>query len=112
MLWALKRRVAVYKICAVKGCLFVFYRILKLSLEITWNGKYKFKLIYFRSIAKQVITTYINHSRPLIPDGIHLFIWTRVERREKPDLSLYAERQARKRLPLVHQEWPVLSSTE
>ena len=32
-----------------------------------------FKLIYLRSIAKQVIPTYINHSRPLIPDGIHLF---------------------------------------
>jgi len=25
------------------------------------------------SIAKQVIPTYTNHSRPLIPDGIHLF---------------------------------------
>jgi len=41
---------------------------------------YKFKLIYLRSIAKQVIPTYINHSRPLIPDGIHLIFWTRFER--------------------------------
>jgi len=32
---------------------------------------FKFKLIYLRSIAKQVIPTYINHSRPLIPDGFH-----------------------------------------
>ena len=31
-----------------------------------------FKLIYLRSIAKQVIPTYINCSRPLIPDEIHL----------------------------------------
>jgi len=31
-----------------------------------------FKLIYLRSIAKQVIPTYINCSRPLISDGIHL----------------------------------------
>jgi len=51
-----------------------------------------FKLIFLRSIAKQVIPTYIN---PLIPDGIHLFFWTRFERREKPDLSLHAERQAK-----------------
>jgi len=50
------------------------------------------KLIYLRSIAKQVIPTYINHSRPLIPDGIYLIFLTRFERREKPDLSLYAER--------------------
>jgi len=43
--------------------------------------QYWFKLIYLRSIAKQVIPTYINHSRPLIPDGIHLsFFWTRFER--------------------------------
>ena len=48
---------------------------------------------------KQVFTIYINHSRPLIPDGIHL-ISTRFERREKSDLSLHAEREARK--PLVH----------
>ena len=60
---------------------------------------FSFKLIYLRSIAKQVIPTYINHSRPLIPDGIHFFFfWTRFERREEPDLSLYAERQARKHL--------------
>ena len=45
-------------------------------------------LIYLRSIAKQVIPTYINHSRPLIPDGIHLFFWTRFweEREARPVL--------------------------
>ena len=31
-----------------------------------------FKLVYLRLIAKQVITTYINPSRPLIADGIHI----------------------------------------
>jgi len=31
----------------------------------------KIILIYFRSMAKQVILTYVNHSQPLIPDGIH-----------------------------------------
>jgi len=31
------------------------------------------KIILFYSIAKQFIPTYINHTRPLIPDGIHLF---------------------------------------
>jgi len=55
---------------------------------------YWFKAIHLRSIAKKVI----NHCRPLMPDGIHLFFWTRFRRREKPDLSLYAERQARKHL--------------
>jgi len=35
-----------------------------------------FKLIYLRSIEKLVILTYINHSRTLIPDGIHLFFLT------------------------------------
>jgi len=33
-----------------------------------------FILIYLRSIAKQVIPTYIYHSRPLIPDGIPLIL--------------------------------------
>ena len=43
---------------------------------------------------KQVIPTYINHSRPLIPDEIHLFflILARSERKIKPDISFYAER--------------------
>jgi len=59
---------------------------------------YRMKLIYLRSIAKQVIPTYINHSRPLIPGGIHLFFFERGLRGEKSDLSLYAERQARKHL--------------
>ena len=36
------------------------------------KGQHGFILIYLRSIAKQVIPTSINHSRPLIPDGIHL----------------------------------------
>ena len=50
-----------------------------------------FKLIYLRSIAKQVILTYINHYRPLIPDDIHLFFWTRLERREaRPVLICWA----------------------
>ena len=39
---------------------------------------YLFKLIYLRSIAKQAIPTYINPSRPLIPDGIHLFFCNEV----------------------------------
>ena len=39
-------------------------------------NKFWFKLIYLKSITKQVIPTYINHSRPLIPDDIHLFYWT------------------------------------
>jgi len=56
---------------------------------VVWDLERFYKL---RSIAKQVIPTYINHSRPLIPDGIHLLFWTRFERREKPDMSLYAER--------------------
>ena len=50
-----------------------------------------FILIYLRSIAKQVIPTYINHFRLLIPDGIHLMFLTKWERKEKPDLSLYTE---------------------
>ena len=37
-----------------------------------------FKLIYLRSVAKHVIPTYINHSRPLIPDSIHLFLLNEV----------------------------------
>ena len=35
-----------------------------------------FKLIYLRPIANQVIPTYINHSRPLISDGIHHFFFS------------------------------------
>ena len=38
-----------------------------------------FKLIYLiRSTAKQVIPTYINHSQPVIPDRIHLFVLNEV----------------------------------
>jgi len=37
---------------------------------------YLFKLIYLRPIAKQVIPTYIYHSRPLISDGIHHFFFS------------------------------------
>jgi len=36
----------------------------------------------------------INHSRPLIPDDNYLILWMRFYKRKKPDLSLYAERQA------------------
>jgi len=56
------------------------------------EGGFFLKLfIYFRPIAKKVITTYIIHSWPLITDGIHLsFLWSL--RGEKTDLSLYAER--------------------
>ena len=52
-----------------------------------------FKLIYLRSIAKQVIPTYINHSRPLIPDGIHLFFerGLRGERRQTCPYMLSAK---------------------
>jgi len=46
--------------------------------------------INFSSIAMYVIQTYINRYRQRIPDGIHFIFWTRFERREKPDLSLYA----------------------
>ena len=68
------------------------------SYYLSWSYTlFIFKLIYLRSIAKQVIPTYINHSRPLIPDGINLF-FERGLRGEKPDMSLYAERQARKHL--------------
>jgi len=50
-----------------------------------------FKLIYLRSIAKQVIRTYMNHSWPLIPDCIHLFFWMRFEKREaRPVLICWA----------------------
>ena len=53
---------------------------------------FKFKLIYLRSIAKQVIPTYINHSRPLILDGIHLFFLNEVweEREPRPVLICWA----------------------
>ena len=51
-----------------------------------------FKLIYLRSIAKQVIPTYINHSRPLISDGIHLFFLNEVwqEKGARPVLICWA----------------------
>jgi len=44
---------------------------------------------FLSSIAKQVIPTYITHSRPLIPDGIHQFsfmneVWK--EREARPML--------------------------
>ena len=34
----------------------------------------RFILMYLRSIVKLIITTYFNHSGPLIPDGIHLIV--------------------------------------
>jgi len=52
---------------------------------------YFLKLVYLRSIAKQVIPSYISNSWPLIMDGIWLMFWMQLQSREKPDLSLYAE---------------------
>jgi len=46
---------------------------------------------------KQVTPTYINHSRPLILDGIHLSFFNEVERKEKPAFSLFAERLINKK---------------
>ena len=54
------------------------------------NNKF-LKLVYLRSIAKQVIPSYINNSWRLILDGIQLMFWMQLQSREKPDLSLYAE---------------------
>ena len=70
----------------------VFYKLLLYKYLTVCNYLNKFKLIYLKSIAKQVIPTYINHTWPLIPDGIHLFFLTKFERKEKPDLCVYAER--------------------
>jgi len=42
------------------------------SIWFTMEITTKFELIYFRSIAKQVVPTYIKHSRLIIPDGIHI----------------------------------------
>jgi len=68
-----------WQTCSSSGCTSTGNRSLcKKSLQKTW-----FNLIYLRSIAKQVIPTYINHSRPLIPDGIHLYFLNEVwEERE------------------------------
>jgi len=54
---------------------------------ITWPFDLNL-FIYLRFIAKQVIPNYINHSRPLIPDGIHLFFLNEVweEREARPVL--------------------------
>ena len=50
-----------------------------------------FILIYLRSIAKQVIPIYINHSRQLFPDEISLFFNTVWEEREaRPILICWA----------------------
>jgi len=65
----------------------------------------------FKVICEAVILTYIYYSQPLIPDRVHhIFVWTRFERREKPDQSLYAERYARKYLvpftkPMLKMVW-------
>jgi len=59
--------------------LFILWFVTKKLITLSYTKLFK--------NAKQVIPTYINHSRPLIPDEIHLIF----ERREKPDLSLYAE---------------------
>ena len=58
--------------------------------------KQYFIYIYLWSTAKQVIQTYMNHSQPLIPNGIHLIFLKRFERRGKP----CAEHLARKHLVL------------
>jgi len=55
---------------------FCFTKLIK-NVYVCW-----FKLIYLRSIAKEVVPTYINHSRSLIPDEIQLIFLTRFERRE------------------------------
>ena len=76
-----------------KFCFIMDTKLIAVQFNLRWNYNSKikwsihlcssklswFKLIYLRSIAKRVIPTYINHSRPLIPDGIHLFFWTRFE---------------------------------
>jgi len=51
----------------------VVHNLVKTKTSSSTYFTHYFKLIYLKSIAKQVIPTYINHSRPLIPDGIHLF---------------------------------------
>jgi len=51
-----------------------------LHIDLKLICTFWFKLIYLKSIAKQVIPTYINHSQPLIPDGIHLFFERGFER--------------------------------
>ena len=48
---------------------------------------------YLRSIAKQIITTYINHSQAFISDGMSLNFVTRFEKREKPDLYMLSAKQ-------------------
>jgi len=60
------------------------------------NGKENISLVYTHSFNVDYKTsksiTYIIHSRQLIPNKIHLIPWTKFERREKPDLSVYVER--------------------
>jgi len=47
------------------------------TISIVWIvckwHMFDLNLFILRSIAKQVVPTYINHYRPHIPDGIHLF---------------------------------------
>jgi len=40
---------------------------------------------------QQVTTIYINHSRPIIPDGIHLLFWKRFERSQTYSYMLSAK---------------------
>ena len=56
----------------------VVHNLVKTKTSSSTYFTHYFKLIIFKSIAKQVIPTYINHSRPLIPDGIHLFFLNKV----------------------------------
>jgi len=61
-----------------------------------------YTLLYVRLIAKVVLITNLINPPPLIPDGIHLIFSKIFERREKPDLSLYA--------PLLSNRVPFLLS--
>jgi len=53
--------------------LFNLFHLMIICPKLTTGQYAKFILINLRSIAKQLITTYIIHSWPIIPIGIHLF---------------------------------------
>jgi len=83
----------------------IFCNSNKLKDFLSWQRRSRcvildVNLFILRSIAKQVIPTYINHDRSF--RMVSIFFWTRFERREKRDLSLYAERQARKHLVILN----------
>ena len=62
-------------------------------------------VIYLRSLANQIIRSYIIHSGPLTSGLIHLIVKTRFERRENQDLSLYAKQGS-----IIHQTFWVDST--